>query len=146
MKTVFLILLLTIPALAQTVTYDKFKDETRVSVYKPNMGLSIEWAFTYQGRELKENVDTFYVNFTGGRYCNGYCFKDPMLILLIDGERVDLSDGRHRLGDSAAFAVDRAVMEKAVNAKLVEYQVGPYEGRWKEKDIRKLFDAGTKRN
>lgn len=144
MKTLFLFLLLLTPAIGQTTEYDKFKDVTHVYIYKPGTP-SIIWSFKYQGQTLTKDADTFYLYFNGGHNCRGFCFNDPSLILLIDGKRFDLSDGKDRLSDSAIWQIDRATMEAVVNAKLVEYQVGHFEGKWQGdlKDLKTLFDLAT---
>lgn len=142
MKTLFLFLLLLTPVIGQTTEYDKFKDITRVYIYNSGNPSTI-WSFKYQGQTLTKDADIFYVYFNGGHSCHGFCFNGPSLIFLVDGKRLDLSDGKDRLSDSAIWQIDRPTMESIVNAKLVEYQVGRFEGQWDLKELKTLYDLAT---
>jgi hypothetical protein len=128
------------------VDYDKFKDITDVSYLSTDYkGLLQSWiSFNYQGRNLDKNIETFYVTFLGTGRCYGFCFKEPTLILLIDGERYSVSN--NQLANIVRFALPRSTVEKIVHAKIVEFQVGTYEEAWKPKAIEKwgqLLALGT---
>lgn len=158
MKTIFLTsaicFILTLAASGQTklpkgfeMDYDKFKDETEISF---DDGLSpkfIGW-FQHSGQSLKKDIDEFNFTFMGSRQrCTGYCFKnDPGLIFLIDGERVKTPEIENFLGDTITFQIGRAMVAKIAAAKEVQFQVGPFEGTWKDKTLAKfktLLDLGT---
>jgi hypothetical protein len=128
------------------VDYDKFKDRTDVSYLSTDYkGLLQSWfSFTYDGQNLQKNVETFYVTFLGTGRCYGFCFKQPTLILLIDGDRHAISN--NQLADIVRFPLPRSIVEKIANAKIVEFQVGTYEEVWKPKAIekwRQLLGLGT---
>jgi hypothetical protein len=128
--------------------YDKFTDKSEVMTFEVSFGEpATEFRFEYDGLQLKENVDDFIVIFSPGR-CRGYCFKyEPILYLLIDGERMQIQPRmRQPLTDNAIFHVDRAFMERITKAKLVEYSVGSFVGKWKSGflgKIKNLYDAAT---
>ena len=126
------------------VIYDKFKDTTRVQLVDFSGSVSMIASFSYDGSKLTKNAEHFYIFFSGSR-CSGFCFQDAALILLIDGERFH-AGVRRGLGDSTIYAMDRDAITKIANAKLVEYQVGRFEGKWEGKMLAKfktLLDLGT---
>jgi len=145
------LLFFTATAFAQTTTengieaiYDKFKDTTRVQLIDFSGPVSMITSFSYDGSKLTKNAENFYVFFSGSR-CSGFCFHDAVLILLIDGERFNVGL-RRGLGDSTIYAMNRDAITKIANAKLVEYQVGRFEGKWDGKMLAKfktLLDLGT---
>ena len=160
MKILVLILLLAAAVFGQTQTqklpkefaikYDKFKDETDVSFYDfgssllPS-GTTTTVGFIHPGNTLQQDSKEFYLFFSKSG-CSGFCFHDPSFILLIDGERVIVSNRSDVLSDSVLFFVDRSILSRIASAKLVEYQVGRFEGAWKEKNIAKfktLLNLGT---
>lgn len=149
--TLLVILALSIAAFGQTtrengieVAYDKFKDVTNVRLFEMSSPLAMITSFSYGGAKLTKDVDTFYLFFSGSR-CSGFCFNDAALILLIDGERFH-GGYRKGLGDSTIYRISRDDIKRIADAKLVEYQVGRFEGKWEEKTLAKfktLLDLGT---
>lgn len=130
------------------IVYDKFKDKTEVGFY--DVGFSnpsfAAW-FRHPGPVLEGDIGEFVFAFLGGR-CSGYCFNDPALIFIIDGDRVVMPPLRNFLGDTAAFPIERDLLTRIAAAKLVEYQVGRYQGVLKDKNIARLktlLDLGTKK-
>lgn len=148
-----IILLFAVSAFGQTtrengieVAYDKFKDVTNVRLIEIGGPLSMLTSFSYGGQILTKDAEQFYLFFSGSR-CSGFCFNDAALILLIDGERVH-GGYRKGLGDSTIYSIDRDMIKRLADAKLVEYQVGRFEGKWEAKTIAKfktLLDLGTVR-
>ena len=123
------------------VSYDKFKDKTDAYFID---GWRITSGFIHSGSVLKEDQAEFYIIFHGA-YCTGFCFHNPSLIFIIDGEHLALPEER-QLTDDALFLLDRSVIERIASAKIVEYQVGQFENKWKDKSIAKfklLLDLGT---
>ena len=129
------------------IRYDKFKDATSVSFGSYGTLIFERFGFDHKGTSLDQDQDEFYLMFTGTRAsCTGFCFKGGTdLILLIDGERVIAgTDGR--LSDYVYFYVKRSLIEQLAAAKLVEYQVGRFEGKWEAKTLSKfktLLDLGS---
>jgi len=126
------------------VEYDKFTDETEVSFLDYDSAFAAAW-FTYKGKTLDSDVETFLLTFDGRR-CDGYCFNDPELIFLIDGERTLLPKLSRVLSDSATFPISRDLMARLIAAKKIEYRVGRFEAEWKEKlraKLKTLLDLGT---
>ncbi len=116
-----------------TIKYDKFKDQTRIS-FEGFSNVDYTIGTEYNGESLRRNANDFYIYFYGGSRCYGFCFHDPELILIVDGERT-FAGTDEGLSDSAIFSIDRKMLERLAAAKLVEFQVGRYEGKWKDKDI-----------
>lgn len=148
-----LILIFAVNGLAQKlpkgfeIKYDKFKDQSQVYFFDDYTGIALvnlTAGFNHPGTDLTENQKDFYLYFSGLN-CSGFCFHDASFILLIDGERVSFPNDRS-LSDSVIFAIDRSMLERMAAAKVVEFQVGRFEGTWKEKTIKKfktLVDLGT---
>lgn len=145
---ILLILICAAAALGQDgleTKYDKFKNETSVTFWGTGLGVDEAAMFTHSGDKLTSDVDTFFLYFRGNGRCYGFCFHDPGLILLIDGNREDLGT-RKTLSDGVVFSISRDMLKKIADAKLVEYQVGRYEGKWETKTLNKfklLLAAGT---
>src|SRR3954467_5577179 len=101
MKTIFLILILSAAVLSQTVSYDKFKDETTVTVAKGRLVSSatkrnwlwVTGAFTYKGTALTADATDFLLVFSTEGYTRWQFLYSHSLILLIDGERIPAGDG-----------------------------------------------------
>jgi hypothetical protein len=126
--------------------YDKFKDLTEVSFTDSGFlpPYYTGW-FRHEGQKLEADIDKFYITFRGYR-CTGFCFKSPTLIFIIDGERLAMPRLDNLLSDTATWTLDRDTLSRITGAKLVEYQVGGFEGNWKDKTIPKfktLLDLGT---
>lgn len=146
MKTLLLIASLAIAAVAQdtklpndfTVSYDKFKDITTVTFNdgRTFAGYMIG-GFDHPGEKMTGPVDDFYLMFRPVGRCSGFCFNDPELIFIIDGERVSIGMDRG-LHDRAYYAISRPLLQRIASAKLVEFRVGYYEGRFHAKTFPKL--------
>lgn len=126
------------------IRYDKFKDLTTIDFTSLQLPVHVISGYYHSGQVLIRDQEEFYLMFFG-RGCKGFCFRGAQLILLIDGERTPLGtdDG---LGDEVIFTVPRAVFKRIAAAKLVEYQVGRFEGQWKTQEIENfntLLDFGT---
>lgn len=133
-----------------SVEYDKFKDQSIVSVgpfstppeSKGTRGMFGVYArFLFQGSEVKTPVDTFYL----GIVCYGRDWQflhAEKVYLLIDGERLSIDAQRSsNIGDSRwssltsewlIIPVDVDVFQRIVNAKSVELKAGNFETRLKE--------------
>ena len=145
------ILLLAVSAFGQikapsgfTATYDKFKDLSHVYFSGYGVGVMESVGFFSNGADLVKDQERFYLSFAGTR-CHGFCFNDSTLIVLADGERIHSGTDKG-LGDSAFYMVTRDTIAKIAAAKLVEYQVGRFEGKWEAKTLAKfktLLDLGT---
>lgn len=130
------------------VEYDKFKDKTEVSVwnYHESSPLRLYAVFTFKGEKMLQDASEFYLYFIGGRRCSGFCFNgDVGAIFLIDGQRVTLPE-RRVLSDEFILTVDRELFTRIATARLVEFQIGEFEVKWKDKStalFKKLLDFGT---
>lgn len=146
MKTFLLIVVLAAAAFAQdrklpndfTVSYDKFKDVSTVTF---NDGRTfagyLVGGFDHPGEKLTATIDDFYFMFRPVGRCSGFCFDDPELIFIIDGERISL--GRDRgLHDLALYIITRPLLDRLASAKLVEFKVGRFEGKFDAKTFPKL--------
>jgi hypothetical protein len=163
MKSIILILLLTFAAFSQNAKYDKFKDETTVLVEvkvkdngKPRNkldNLKLITAFSYDGQTLKNDIDSFVVEFSQGNQSWRF-LRSHGLIMIVDGEREDFGKGDHEgevmtrgVFERVTFLFSRKIFEKMVNAKTVELQLGPYEGFIDADNLAKLkafYATGTK--
>jgi hypothetical protein len=131
------------------VKYDKFKDETTVSYVRLNVvktDLSMIIAADYPGEKLAKDHDEFSLSFG----CRAVCFSPSLstkLIMLVDGERITLTPLSSRPSiDLAIFMLSRVQLKKLADAKLVEFQVGSYEGVFLDPDhenIKKMLEATT---
>jgi len=137
MKTLLLILLLCCPLMAQklTIDYDKFADETAAEMRILNGGIASYWRGRYPGKTLQTTVKEFDLFMSGGN-CYGYCFNHSSLRLLIDGERLQFTSDE--LADTIVFTLNRATVEHLASAKLVEFQIGRFTGKWQGKDLGRL--------
>lgn len=146
MRTLFLILLLSLSAFAQKLEYDKFRDESIASIELGGSLFLTKLEAAFPGQKVTSNPTQFYLLFAPApRQCRGYCFNDAELIILIGGERLRFSD--KGLNDTAGFILERSLVEKLAAANSVEFQVSRYpSGTWKTKDLAKikaLLDAVT---
>jgi hypothetical protein len=151
MKIFLLLCLFCIPALAQEVTYDKFKDTTYVST---NIGISkigvrvlsivtMKVGFSYSGRTFQapDNYDVF---FTARVPKDWLWLHNRKLIFLVDNERIEIGEGSRssRIGrptyETLGFRINKDVLQRIANASKVEMQIGSFEGYMGEKDQRKL--------
>lgn len=123
--------------------YDKFEDKTTIDFAQSGRAI-LHVGFTFKGSTLLADQQEFYFYFQGGR-CRGFCFNNAELTLLIDGERHSGGIDK-RLGDNAIYLIGRPMIEEIANAKLVEYRVGSFEGKWETKALAKfktLLELGT---
>ncbi len=138
MKALILILVFAAAGFGQlTTTYDKFKDETKVA-YRTEHGVAMTTVFTYGGTELVGKAQLFYFIFSKSS-CPGLCFDDPALIFLIDGERTTIGSYKG-FGSSAIFSTSRSIIIKIAKAKSVEFQVGSFEGKLSDEDIKQYTE------
>lgn len=170
MKTKILIalaLLLTSSAAAQTpkdfeITYDKFKDATKVTRSKSYIkaskhdsvgALIFRPYLIYPGRELARDADVFFFMFTSvSRICGGYCFiRSHRLIVMAGDTRLDMGDGEwigSADGESMMYPVARHDLKTMIDAERVEFQLGSFEGKFASTDratIKTLLELGTKK-
>jgi hypothetical protein len=151
MKIFLLLCLFCIPALAQEVTYDKFKDTTYVST---NIGISkigvrvlstvtMKVGFSYSGQTFQapEKYDVF---FTTRIPRDWLWLNNRKLIFLVDNERIEIGEGSRSSKisqptyETLGFRVSGNVLHKIANASKVQMQIGTFEGYMGEKDQRKL--------
>lgn len=130
------------------VSYDKFQDETAVVLMDFDRILFFDVWFRYKGEAaLSADVTDFYITFRTPGRCSGFCFYDPQLIFLIDGERLPFPAIK-TLSDIATFPLTRDTIERISKSKKVEYQVGRYQGELKTTSFAKfktLLELGTKK-
>lgn len=144
-----------------TREYDKFKDRTTVSRKDSIItgkaarvgALIFQPYLFYPGTSLGSDAGAeFAFLFTSvSRMCSGYCFiRSHGLILMADGERIDLGegdwDGNAGGGESMYYEVPRASLEKLARASVVEFQLGGFEGKFAENDrtsVREILKLGT---
>lgn len=128
----------------QSVTYDRFKDESRgfVEVKVKDNGkprnkldnLQMLTLFTFPGAKLSRDVNVFAVAFSASGQSWRF-LRSHELRMIVDGKRYDLGPGDHdgkiiRTGvyESVTFMFDRKTFEAVATATAVELQLGRYEG------------------
>jgi hypothetical protein len=141
-----------------SINYDKFKDETIVSVgpfglsgtgrYMATGGMYLIYAkFRFTGQEIKELVDTIYlgIEFTGKDW---KFLNDRRIYAIIDGERMVFEGQRgSKVGGAISTVqewlvtpVDAETFEKIAKAKSVEVKVGDYEVKLKDEHLTAFRD------
>lgn len=153
MKTLLLVAILATPLFSQTISYDKFKEQTSVisdsRFVSAQLSLTV-WAM-YAGQR-KSNVACFLVFRSGGR--NWRFLEAHDLTFLADGQRMPLGSGRHEgqvISTRVASGVREAMtypipcddLAKLANASSLEMKLGYAEVRLGEKDkqpIRSIVD------
>lgn len=136
---------------AQKTKYDKFKDETTVSIgpdyvdVKNGARLEIAAYFSHKGQDETNGLIIGLAFYSSSRHWR--FIDDDHLFALIDGERLDLglpisNDRRlaRRVGvdESLAFALSREHLRKLSHATKVEMQLGRVEFRLKDKFLKDL--------
>lgn len=150
MKTLLLVLLIALPSFAQKVEYDKFKDKTTVSGESVRLERSIVMAVkaSHDGQTPTE-IRPYLIFWSTSRSWS--FLRSHGLIILADGERIDLGDGTHdghvRGGRSVSVAevmiypISRSDLEKIVKATAVEMKLGFMEMKLEDKDKRGLREV-----
>lgn len=157
MKAFALCLLLAAPVFAQEVEYDKFKDMSTVYYRSGYIGESkggrrarfvqlTAW-FTFPGQKLGTVPDKFTLRFQTVVYGSWLWLNERRLLLIVDGDRLNLGEGQRTSEggrvESVFFRVDRETLTKIADAGKVEMQVGPFESEIGEKQragIKKVLD------
>ncbi len=148
------------------IKYDKFKDQTTVSLkpyyvqgtaptLDPTAGLEIYAAFVYQGQTFSKRPDTVLFGIVSTSARDFLYEQGRGLIALVDGERVDLGQ-MERIDASykkkAIVIPDRYYVEtlavsvpydaflKLTNGKTVEMQAGRREFKLKDEHLEALRD------
>lgn len=127
-----------------SVTYDKFKNLTRVEVKGVVFGgkenrsgmysIGVRAYFDATGQSLDADAESFSIVFESF-HSEWIWLHDSGLIMLIDGERVDFGSGkqggdvrRGGVDEWVWFTVNRAAFERIVKANSVELQLGSFSG------------------
>lgn len=133
-----------------SVSYDKFKDITDVSVgpfaISPvrSSVVAMDADFFFGGQTLQEDVTAIHLVFTSySAYRTGeWTFGEHReLYAIIDGERMELGEGswKSHIGglssESIIFTLPIATFRKIAEAKLVELKVGSVELKLKDEHL-----------
>jgi hypothetical protein len=126
------------------VDYDKFEDRTTVEVrfflekwsgggFREDVHL---W-YEFPGDVLKVDQTEFFIAFFKNNCGSRYCFHDDdELILLIDNERLKITDNLNRGGeDYVGFKISRSSLERIGSAAKVEFKVGFIPGEFRKQDL-----------
>lgn len=131
------------------VSYDKFKDKTVVYFRDSSYdSADLYAAFVVSGQTVDADINDFYFQFSKDD-CHGFCFKgDVEFTVIIDGGKPwKVAEKGNVLTDKLGFMLSRDDLVRLAAAdKQIEYQVGRFEGVWKQKIIEKfkgLLTAGT---
>ena len=153
-----LLLLFAVPAFAQTVTYDKFGDNTSVrteSVRTPvfmNGSLFMATSCLHKGITLAD-IDDLHCSLVFRSSSRSWQFlKSRELIFLADNERINLGEGSHDgdvsrsryssgVTERMTYKVSRSDLEKLAKASLVEIKLGYAVGRLDPKDLKGIKDV-----
>lgn len=143
--------------------YDKFKDETTIvselaSILntkgkKDIFGPSVYVAVTFPGKRPKGNAVFWLIFSDQGREWR--YLKSHGLLLLADGKKIDLGNGKHdgdvSSGRYAGVSVSERIMfqipiedvRTVIGAKVVDFQLGTTEGSLHGKTIEAFRDLMT---
>jgi hypothetical protein len=142
-------------------SYDKFKDETTVKFKRlpltggMRLAMSAEMiylmgAFQFKGQKMSEPATTAYLGFLSESK-DWVFLRDQHLIVLVDGERIDLGDAERdsdiRIGEVKellVFDVPAETLSKIANGDKVEMQLGSREFKLKDNARAALRDLAER--
>ena len=145
--------------------YDKFKDLTTISrkgsIIRAAKGskesrvaaIYFNPVLSHQGQTLQRNVQAFSLVFRSvSMLCRTWCFHgNSNLIVLADGERLHLGDGfwdgsAGSTTEIMSYTISRTDLEKLATAKVIEFQLGNFEGKFAANDsnaVKTTLELGT---
>jgi hypothetical protein len=134
-----------------TVKYDRFKDETRVSVgpFYPDHKAEIEARFSFKGQQPAEPVQDAY--FIIREYGRDFRFVDNRTLYgIIDGERIEFGEGQRSshveprtVSETLVFTVPMKVFRKLAGAKSAEFKVASVEFSLNGEHLEALRDLAS---
>jgi hypothetical protein len=120
------------------VEYDRFKDETRVSVgwfIPDSRTVEIEAYYFFKGKQPTETVaEIYFVLRTYSRSGDWRFLNNRTLYGTVDGERLDFGEGRrsshiepHILSESLRFSIPTEMFKRIASAKSAEFKIAAVE-------------------
>lgn len=140
------------------IEYDKFKDKSAVSfssfsVLSTERGGGIIYfglSFSYDGETLKSSPEKYNLFFLSSGSVWRF-LKNRNLIFLLDAERLPFGEGAHNgrivssrrssgVSESVTFSITRKDLERLVNSKETEFQLGSFTGKLTDEHKQMLKD------
>lgn len=149
MKTLLLVLVLSIASFAQSVNYDKFDDKTTIS------GERVRVAGILMQPQAVEKDNKLYYFLTFRSASNEWRFlRSRTLIFLADGERINLGEGqregkieRRGVTERLLYSLTKDELTKLANSASLEMRLGMVEAKLDEREkkgMKELLGYGVK--